>query len=63
MKTFVPSMITDVHDLHVYLTRYGATIIAAVTVISPEAVPVVQTLIAAVAAADALRETLENILP
>lgn len=62
-KTFVPSMVTDVHDLNVYLTRYGSTILAATALLNPTAVPLVEALIASVAALDALRGTLEVTSP
>lgn len=60
-KTYIPSMVTDVHALNVYFARYGSALRAAVAIAAPSALEPLETLIAAVAAIDALRELLTPI--
>lgn len=57
-KTYVPSIVLNIHQLAIYITKYNSVLRAAIATLDPEAVAVYDTLASAVLAFDALRETL-----
>lgn len=62
-KTYIPKAVLDVHELAVFIARYGAVLRAAIVAVDPEAGAVYDTLATAVTAFDALRETLYPLQP
>lgn len=62
-KTYVPSMVRDIHQLALYLVRYNSVIRVALGVLDPDSVSLYDSLYSAVLALDALRETLAPELP
>lgn len=58
-RTYIPEYLRQVHELHTYLARYGATLLAAITIVDPGAAASFTALTQAVAAIDTLRLTLD----
>jgi hypothetical protein len=62
-KKYYPKLFDEVHDMNVYLARYNALILAALTLVNPAALVQYEALRAAVVAFDALRESIDPLLP
>lgn len=57
-RTYVPTMLRDIHQLAVYLVRYNAAIRVAIAFADPSALAAYESLYASVIALDGLREAL-----
>lgn len=62
-KTYVPSLMNDIHEIAVYLARYNSTIIAAITVIDPSALEAYNAVYTAILALDAFKQQLTPLGP
>jgi len=62
-KTYVPTVVTDVHSLAVFITKNRSTLRIAITVLDPAALPVFDAMCTGILAFDALRDELYPIAP
>jgi hypothetical protein len=62
-KTYLPTMVDDIHKSTVFLSEHNAIIRAAISALDPSALPAYDAALAALLALDALRATLNPIQP
>jgi hypothetical protein len=62
-RTYIPTMLDDVHEITVFLSKHNAVILAAITAIDPTAVAAYSAVVTALQALDALNSTLNPIKP
>lgn len=62
-RTYVPKAVDMTHELTMYMVRNHARIVAALLIIDAEAVPAFEAALEALQALDALKETLNPLLP
>jgi len=62
-KTYYPTLSDQIHAASIYMARYNASILVALTVLDPELVPVYTALRDAVVAFDDKRSQMVPVLP
>lgn len=63
MKSYIPTMTSDMHEIAVFLAKHNAILRAAIIAVDPEAAGAYDAAYAAIIALDALRAVLNPIQP